>query len=247
VTEFDYQLHPFNRKLLSGNILWPLAQARDVLEFYAEWSARLSDEMYAGPSLMRHPEIGDVVAMEVVYNGDPAAGERELAALRRIGKPAVDGVALQDYMIIQTAEDGVMAHGVRSYAKNGMVKAWSQQLVDRLIGAYDPRVLLTNHVAGGAVRRVGELETSFPHRNAEIMLVIVAAWKDPADDAAMISAARAYSEALKPLMGGYYDNIDFDRSDATGNYGPAYARLSKLKGRYDPGNLFRLNSNIQPA
>ena len=28
---------------------------------------------------------------------------------------------------------------------------------------------------------------------------------------------------------------------------PAYERLSKIKGQVDPGNLFRLNSNIEPA
>jgi hypothetical protein len=48
-------------------------------------------------------------------------------------------------------------------------------------------------------------------------------------------------------MGGYYDNIDFDGAEAVGNYGPAYARLSEIKGKYDPGNLFRLNSNVAPA
>jgi len=32
-----------------------------------------------------------------------------------------------------------------------------------------------------------------------------------------------------------------------GNYGPAYEKLSKIKGQYDPGNLFRLNSNVHPA
>jgi hypothetical protein len=246
-TEFEFQLHPFNRSLLSGNILWPISQAREVLEFYAEWSAGLSDEMYVGPVLFRHPEIGDVVAMDVVYNGDAAAGEKELAPLRSIGKPAVDGVIVQDHMVMQTSLDGIMAHGVRSYAKNGTVKEWSQELVDRIIEGYDPRVFLTNHVAGAAVKRVGELETAFPHRNAEILLVIVAGWTDPAADSDMASAVRGYHQALEPMMGGYYDNIDFDRSAATGNYGPAYGRLSKIKGQYDPGNLFRLNSNIQPT
>ena len=43
------------------------------------------------------------------------------------------------------------------------------------------------------------------------------------------------------------DDIDFDGDEAAGNYGPAYGRLARIKGQYDPGNLFRLNSNIEPA
>jgi len=247
VTEFEYQLHPFDRNVLSGNILWPVDQARDVLEFYAEWSAGLSDELYVGPSMARLPDVGDVVFMEVVYNGDPAAGEKELAPLRAIGKPVADGVTVQDYMVMQTDMDGIVAHGVRSYAKNGMVREWSQGLVDAMIDAYDPRLFLTNHVAGGAVKRVGETDTAFPHRNAELMMVFVSVWGDPMQDADMIAATRAQYDALKPYMGGYYDNIEFDRDAKTGNYGPDYGRLSKIKGQYDPGNLFRLNSNIKPA
>jgi FAD/FMN-containing dehydrogenase len=247
VTEFEYRLHPFDRNVLSGNIVWPVEQARDVLEFYAEWSAGLSDELYVGPSLARLPEVGDSMIMEVVYNGDPSVGEKELAPLRAIGKPIVDGVTVQDYMVMQTQEDAAMAHGVRSYAKNGMVKEWSQGLVDTMIDAYDPRVFLTNHVTGGAVKRVGETDTAFPHRNAELMLVFVTGWADPAMDQEMIAATRAQYAALEPYMGGYYDNIEYDRVARTGNYGPAYDRLSKIKGQYDPGNLFRLNSNIEPA
>ncbi len=247
VTEFEFELHPFDRNVLSGSIVWPIDQARDVLEFYAEWSAGLSDEMYVGPVMARDPNAGDVVIMDVVYNGDPAAGEKELAALRAIGTPLVDAVTMQDYMVMQTNNDAVFGHGIRSYAKNGMVGEWTQGLVDTLIDAYNPRLFLANHVAGGAVKRVGETDTAFPHRNAEIMLVFAAGWMDPAQDAEMIAETRTLFAAVEPHMGGYYDNIDFDGEEAAGNYGPAYARLRAVKGQYDPGNLFRLNSNIEPA
>ena len=247
VTKFEFQMHPFDRNVLSGSIVWPFEQARDVLEFYAEWSAGLSDELYVGPTIATTPDGVRVIMMDVVYNGDPAAGEKELEPLRKIGAPMADGVIVQDYTVMQTNLDAPMGHGVRSYAKNGMVKEWSQGLVDSIIDADDPRIFVANHVAGGAAKRVGELDTAFPHRNAEIMLVILAAWMDPAQDDDLIAATRAVHKAIKPHVGGYYDNIDFDGTGAAGNYGPAYERLSKIKGQYDPGNLFRLNSNIDPA
>jgi hypothetical protein len=247
VSRFRYQLHPFDRNVLSGSIIWPFEDARDILEFYAEWSAGLSDEMYVGPNIATTPEGARIIMMDVVYNGDPAAGEKELAPLRAIGKPLVDGVTVQDYKVLQTNNDVAFGHGVRSYAKNGMVKEWSQGLVNTMLEADDPRVFVGNHVAGAAVKRVGELDTAFPHRNAEIMIVIAGGWMDPAQDNELIAACRAYYQAIESHLGGYYDNIDFDGNEAPGNYGPNYARLRGVKAQFDPGNLFRLNSNIEPA
>ena len=52
---------------------------------------------------------------------------------------------------------------------------------------------------------------------------------------------------LEPHTGGYYTNIEYEGEAAAGNYGPAYPRLSRIKARHDPMNLFRLNSNIEPV
>jgi len=56
VTDFEFQLHPFDRNVLSGSIVWPYEQARDVLEFYAEAAANYSDEMYIGPTTATTPD-----------------------------------------------------------------------------------------------------------------------------------------------------------------------------------------------
>jgi FAD binding domain/Berberine and berberine like len=246
VTDFEYQLHAFDRNVLSGNIIWPIDQARDVLEFYAEWSAGLSDELYAGPVVATTPDGQRVLMIGAVYNGDPAVGEKELEAIRKLGKPLADEIKVQDYMVMQTGEDALVPHGIRSYAKNGTVKEWSQGLVDAILEIDDPRVFVDNHVMGGAVKRVGELDTAFPHRNAEIMILILGIWEDPAQDDDQIAAQRAAYAVLEPYMGGYYSNIDFDQAGVPANYGPAYGRLQEIKGRYDPMNLFRLNSNVEP-
>ena len=249
VSGFEYQLHPFEREVYSGSIVWPVEQARDVLHFYADWYADLSDDMYAGPVMVTMPDGTGVVIMEVVYAGDPALGEKELAPLLEIGKPLENGVAMNDYMTMQTQEDATFAHGIRSYAKNGMVREVTTELVDAMIESYvqDPRLAFFTHTAGGAVKRVDELATAFPHRNAETMIIVAGGWTDPADDADAIATARDWFIKLKPFTGGYYDNIEYEGASVAGNYGPAYPRLAEIKAKHDPVNLFRLNSNIAPA
>ncbi len=249
VTEFEFQLYPFERNLLSGSIVWPVAQARDVLEFYGEWYQGLSDELYVGPKMATMPDGTGIIVMEIVYDGDPATGEQELEPLRKIGTPIDDGVKMQDYMVMQTQDDAAFGHGVRSYIKNGMVKEITQELVDAMIESYinDPRLAMFTHTAGGAAKRVGETDTAFPHRNAETMIMVGGGWMDPADDESAIALSREWYYKLDPFTGGYYDNIDFDGAETVGNYGPTYERLSRIKGQYDPMNLFRLNSNIEPA
>lgn len=249
VSRFEYQLHPFEREVYSGNIVWPVEQARDVLRFYADWYEGLSDDMYVGPAMVTLPDGTGVMIMEVVYAGDPALGEKELAPLLKVGKPLENGVAMNDYMMMQTQEDATFAHGIRSYAKNGMVREVTPELIDAMIESYvqDPRLAFFTHTAGGAVKRVDELATAFPHRNAETMIIVAGGWTDPGDDAEAIAAARDWFGKLEPFTGGYYDNIEYESESVAGNFGPAYPRLAEIKARHDPINLFRLNSNIEPA
>lgn len=81
---------------------------------------------------------------------------------------------------------------------------------------------------------------------------IEANWVEPENDQPNIDWVRGFLDQMKPFSdGSLYLNFaglqEEGESMMKGAYGPHYARLSALKAKYDPQNLFRLNHNIQPA
>jgi FAD/FMN-containing dehydrogenase len=65
-----------------------------------------------------------------------------------------------------------------------------------------------------------------------------------------IQWAHEYWQALRPWASGVYVNeLDAEGSSRVREAYTAetYARLVKVKNRYDPANLFRLNQNIKPT
>jgi FAD/FMN-containing dehydrogenase len=43
------------------------------------------------------------------------------------------------------------------------------------------------------------------------------------------------------------DAADEGKERVKAAYGANYDRLAKIKGKYDPDNLFRVNQNVKPA
>ncbi len=61
---------------------------------------------------------------------------------------------------------------------------------------------------------------------------------------------RGFWAALEPCSQGAYVNLsgNLDEASLRRIYGAEkYARLQRIKAKYDPGNVFRLNQNIAPA
>jgi len=80
--------------------------------------------------------------------------------------------------------------------------------------------------------------------------VMVGVDPDPANKEKLVTWTRDYFNALHPHSAvGAYVNFMMEEGDdrIRATYGKNYARLAKIKKRYDPKNLFRVNQNIKPA
>ena len=103
----------------------------------------------------------------------------------------------------------------------------------------------------GAVHRVAQDATAWTTRDATWSMVIAGIDADAEKAGALKTWGRDYWRAIHPFnLAGAYVNFMMDdelqgRVQAT--YGENYQRLSSVKARYDPENLFRVNQNIVPA
>lgn len=72
---------------------------------------------------------------------------------------------------------------------------------------------------------------------------------DPANNDKIVAWARNYWEALHPYScGGAYVNMMMEEGEerVKASYGDNYERLTQIKAKYDPDNLFKVNQNIKP-
>jgi FAD/FMN-containing dehydrogenase len=248
-TAFEYRLHDFDPTIYGGNIVFPFEQAKDVLLFFAEFSSSLPDEANAELFAVAPADGPKILGVQVVYAGDHAQGEKVFAPLRAFGKPMSDDIALMPYQQMQTGDDGAMRHGLLYYIKSGYLTELTPAAIDDLVGNYEGDYLpifWTQHL-GGQVSRVAPDATAFTHRNVDSNLGMHALWSDEAESEQRIAGLRKFYAAMEPHMAGFYTNLHDDTVEKTwGNYGRNYPRLAKIKGQFDPDNLFRLNANIKP-
>jgi FAD/FMN-containing dehydrogenase len=264
VTSFEFGLHPVGPQVLAGVLLHASEHASPLLRFYRDYIAAAPEELStivnlrrAPPAPFLPPELHGraVVIIAACYAGPVSDGERVLAPLRRFGKPLIDLIKPTKYTNLQGMFDASVPHGLRYYWKSHYLPPLSDAAIDGLIAhawrASSPSSYTILFHLGGAIRRIDGPATAFEDRSAEHALNINAVWNDAQQTADHIAWARSFWEGMRPLAtGGVYVNFLGDEGDRRVReaYGSEkYQRLSALKQRYDPMNLFRHNQNIPPA
>jgi FAD/FMN-containing dehydrogenase len=263
VTAFEFQLHPVGPEVLSGLVVHPFEQAGELLRAYRDAVERAPDELTCWAVMRKAPALPflpaewhgrEVLIFAMCYVGDLAKGESAAAEIRSLGRPIADVVGPHRFVDWQAAFDPLLTPGARNYWKSHDFEALSDGAIDTIIGAVrdlpgSECEIFIAHV-GGAMSSVAPDATAFPQRRSHFVMNVHTRWRETSDDSGCVRWARDLFDATAAFATGsaYVNFMPDDESERVeAIYGPNYRRLSAIKGRYDPDNLFRMNQNIRPA
>ncbi|MDQ0945133.1 FAD-binding oxidoreductase [Streptomyces sp. V1I1] len=259
VASFEYRLHPV-ADILGGPTFYPLDG--DVMRRYRELIAD-SDEKFSallvvalGPPLPFLPERWHgrpLCGVVTCWTGPEDQDDQVRARLDELGPVVGQHVGRMPYPVINTLFDELLPAGLFHYWKGTFSQGLPDGAIDAYVeyGATTPTIQSATVVfpIDGACHRLGPEETAFTYRDADFATALSPTLPTRADCEANVGWARAFAAALEPssLEGGYVNFMDHDDQDRVrANYRQNYDRLTAIKRRYDPGNLFRLNHNIAP-
>jgi FAD/FMN-containing dehydrogenase len=255
VTSFEYALHPVD-SVLAGMVVHPMAKAKEMLCFYREFCRGCPDEMVAAAAMMTSADGDPIAVIVAAYIGDPTAGERAMASLRKFGPPLADTIAPTSYVALNSLFDAAFPYGgVQRYWKSSFLKGLGDDLLDIMIARSTKFLSPMSNVLffhlHGAATRVDPNDTAFGARDDQWDYDVISQWTDLAESSGHIQWTRDFWTAVEPFASGqvYVNHLDAEEGTTRikAAYSRNYERLVALKNKYDPTNLFRMNQNIKPT
>jgi hypothetical protein len=152
--------------------------------------------------------------------------------------------------------DAFWSHGVRRYWKSHYLWDLPDAAIDAFLGRGTASagggapVTGSLQTRGGAIARIGEQDTAAGHRAAGFEFMAATSWTDPGEDDTRRTSTRLYADQIAPFGRGVnVNNLGIEGEDRVRDaYGAQeFERLTYLKARFDPDNVFHLNQNICPA
>jgi FAD/FMN-containing dehydrogenase len=264
VTRFEFRVHPAGT-FLSGIVLHPAAKAVDAIRRWRDFEATAPEESTQGALLFHFPDDPNgppplrgaaLCGLGGVYAGPLDDAEKALRPLRAFGPPIVDLFQPTPYNVAQKMADFLFPSGLYCYWKSSYLENLSDDAI-RVIADFFARVpskqtvVILEHNGHGAFERVPESATAFGHRRWPFNFLVTSAWAYARDTDRNIAWTRELFEAMSPYLAktAYLNYLGAEAQDRlVAAFGAAkYERLSALKAKFDPDNLFRLNQNILPA
>jgi len=196
---------------------------------------------------------GKLVVMALMaFTGETAEAERVLAPFRALATPITDMLRPMPYPEIYPPEDDTYhpIAAVRTMFLDRVDREAAQRILDHLASGPAPMRVAQLRVLGGAMARVPSEATAFAHRRSRIMANLATLYQEPSQRDACEAWVADFQADIEQGDHGAYVNflaIEGEARVRAAYPGGTWDRLTEIKRRYDPTNLFKLNQNIPPS
>jgi FAD/FMN-containing dehydrogenase len=262
VTQFEFRLFPVGQEIVAGLIVFPFAEAKQVLTKYRQFVASAPEDLNVWVVLRKAPPLPflpesvhgkEVIVLPIFYSGAVTDAEKFIAPLRAFGEAHGEHIGAQPYVAWQKAFDPLLTPGARNYWKSHNFTELPDGALNSIIEFAGKLPSLQCEIfiglIAGAPNRVAANAMAYGHRDAKFVLNVHGRWDETKDDQKCIAWAREFFKASAPYAsaGAYVNFMTADEGDrVAAAYGSNYDRLLEIKRRYDPENVFHLNQNIKP-
>ena len=259
VSRFRYRLHELP-EIVGGMLFLPATT--EVVSGFLEAADAADEELSTILNVMTAPPmpflpeeaVGKPIVMAfLTYAGEAEVGNKAIAPFRELAEPIVDMVRPMTYPEMYMPEEGEF-HPVAA-GRTTFIDEISNLTIEQILAeiASSPAMMAACQlrVLGGAMARVPDDATAFGHRRRKLMATAAAMFERPEEE-------EKYLPWVTNVMR-LYDK-DYERRAYTGFLadegpervkaaypGPTWERLTEVKRRYDPDNVFHYNQNIPPA
>jgi FAD/FMN-containing dehydrogenase len=266
VTSFEYRLHELGPLVQLGLFFWGADKGAEALRFSREFIKTMPEDVatfIAGLSAPPAPFVPEQhrfapgFALVIVSFGSPGEHERLVRPVRETLPPLFDLITPMPYVQLQQMFDEGNPWGILGYEKalylDDLTDDAIEVLAERLPQKASPLSFTPIFRLSGAYGSVGDDETAFGgSRSGGFAVNIAAICPAPELLEADRPWVRSFWEALVPYASGAGSYVNFmseyDENRVRSAYGASkYDRLARIKGEYDPDNVFHLNANIKPA
>jgi hypothetical protein len=247
VTDMRHRLHDLP-SVRSGVLLFPFAEAKAVLEGYADIAASAPEDLTVQVRAVAGSDGAPVVMIVPTWCGVPEEGEARVAPFLKLGTRLAGAMEATSYATSLTAFDGHIVNGQRTFMETCWLPALDSCSIDVFVQAMETAVSLGCAIFTqefkGAASRVPEEATAFGLRRDHVLIGILATFVDRSDE---LEEQRHHHWARTTLQsfdrmalpGGYPNLLAADDSDRVAkSYGRNVERLIEAKRHYDPDDVF---------
>jgi FAD/FMN-containing dehydrogenase len=257
-TRFQFRLHEVD-SIVGGILILPASP--DVIASFVAEAEAAPEELSTIANVMTAPPMpfvpaeyhGRLVVMGLLaYAGGVEEGQRAIAPFRALATPIADMVRPMSYpeMFPPEQEGFHPVTAAHTMFVDSVDRRDAETILDRIEASTAAMAATQIRVLGGAMARVHPRATAFAHRHSRIMVNVAAMYARQEERATHEAWVDGLAAELRGRDTGAYAGFLGDEGEErvrAAYPGSTWDRLVAIKGRYDPGNLFRLNQNIPAA